>query len=170
MKNKKAQMKIQQMAFMLIVVTLFFALVGLFVLTILFSDLKESAALIEEQNALLLVSKLSNSPEFACGKAFGGDRVNCIDSDKAMALKDNINKYSGFWGVDGIEIKKIYPAGSVACNSENYPDCDEIEIISSESGTGVSNFVALCRKAKSSDREEIYDKCEIAKIIVTYEG
>jgi len=43
MKSKKAQMKIQQMAFMLIAVMIFFALVGLLILTIGFSGLKEKA-------------------------------------------------------------------------------------------------------------------------------
>ena len=166
--QSKAQMKVQQMAFMLIAVTLFFVLVGMFVLVIVFSDLRGSASLLEEKNALLLVSKLSNSPEFSCGEAFHGTRVNCIDSDKAMVLKDHIGKYSDFWGVSGIEIKKIYPAGNTICNYENYPECNKIEILSSSSGTGVSNFVSLCRKEKSD--EGIYDKCELAKIIVIYDG
>jgi len=84
-----------------------------------------------------------------------------------MALKNNINKYSGFWGVSGIEIRKIYPESSrIECTSENYPNCDEIRIIKN-SGTGVSNFVALCRKENIDN--VIQDKCELAKIIVYYE-
>lgn len=166
-KNKKAQMKLQQMIFMLIAVTMFFVLVGLFFILIIFSGVKESAALIEEENALLLVSKLANSPEFSCGEAFGTIKTNCIDSDKVMALKDNINKYSNFWGVDGIEIKKIYPKGREPCTSENYPNCGEITLIPGK-GTGVSNFVALCRKENIEG--QIYDKCELARIVVYYEG
>lgn len=164
-KNKKAQMKIQQMAFMLIAVTLFFVLAGIFFVTIIFSNLRESASLLEEQNALLLVSKLANSPEFSCGEAFGSTRINCIDSDKVMALKNNIGEYSGFWGIDGIKIKKIYPEDERVCISENYPDCGEINLFSG-SGTGVSNFVALCRKENIGG--QIYDKCELARVIVYY--
>jgi len=166
-KNKKAQMKIQQMVFMLIAVTLFFVLVGLFFIMVVFSGAKESAALLEERDALLLVSKLANSPEFSCGEAFGNVKINCIDSDKAMALKSNINRYSNFWGVDGIKIKKIYPEEDDVCTFENYPDCGEITILAG-GGTGVSNFVALCRKENIEG--QIHDKCELARIIVYYGG
>ncbi len=165
--KKIAQLKIQQMAFMLIAVTLFFVLVGMFVLVFRFSNLQESAELLEEKNALLLVTKLTNSPEFSCGDAFGNSRVNCVDSDKVMALKENIQRYSGFWGVSSIEIRKIYPefGSEVVCNPGNYPDCNLIEIVSG-SGVGVSNFVSLCRKDNFENL--VYDKCELAKIIVSY--
>ncbi len=166
--QSKAQMKIQQMAFMLIAVTLFFVLVGMFFVMVVFSNIKESASLLEEKNALLLVTKLTNSPEFSCENAFGGTKINCVDSDKVMALKNNIDKYSGFWGVSGIEIRKIYPEGSgIGCTSENYPSCNEIKIIQT-SGTGVSNFIALCRKENINNL--IQDKCELARIIVYYRG
>ena len=168
-KMKHGQMKIQQMAFMLIAVTLLFVLVGLFFLSIVFSDLKESSLLLEEKNALLLVSKLADSPEFSCENVFGGSKINCIDSDKVMALKENINKYSGFWGVDGIEIIKIYPVeDKIECTVSSYPNCNEIKIIEG-SGTGVSNFVALCRKEQKTSGQ-IQDRCELAKVIVYYGG
>jgi len=169
MTSKKAQMKIQQMAFMLIAVTLFLVLAGLFIFTILFSNLKTSAKILEQENAVLLVSKLSNSPEFSCENAFGGNRLNCIDFDKAMALKENSDKYTGFWGVEGIEIKEIYPGTGKECTSQNYPDCGSITILSPKSGgTGTSNFAALCKKVNIND--SIQDVCELAKVIVTYNG
>ena len=185
--SKSGQMKIQQMAFMLIAVTLFFALVGLFVLGVFSSGLKNSATLLEEQNALLLVSRLSNSPEFSCGDAFGTSRVNCVDFDKVMALKSNMNDYTKarFWGDVGIEIVKVY-AGSgggitnVSCTPGNYPSCGKIEIVKASSGTGVSNFASLCRKQGKNHPVfnetgdvigyifRIGDECEIAKVVVTY--
>ena len=121
----------------------------------------------EEKNAMLLVTKLANSPEFSCGDAFGKSRVNCVDSDKVMALKENIQGYSGFWDVTSIEIRKIYPefGSEVVCNQGNYPDCNLIEVVSG-SGVGVSNFVSLCRKDNFENL--VYDKCELAKIIVSY--
>lgn len=167
--NKKAQMKIQQMAFMLIALTLFFVLAGLFVFTIFFSNLKTSANIIEQENAILLVSKLSNSPEFSCENAFGGNRLNCVDADKAMALKENANKYSQFWGVEGIEIRKIYDGNSNECTEQNYPECGSITVLSPKSGgTGISNFAALCKKVNINDT--IQDVCDLAKVIVTYNG
>lgn len=184
--NFRAQMKIQQMAFMLIAVTLFFALVGLFVVTILFSNIKASGAALEEKNALLLVSRLANSPEFSCGNAFGTARANCVDFDKVMALKKEIKKYSqpSFWGVSGIEIVKIYPAKNmgILCAEDNYPECEKMEIIKASSGIAVSNFIALCRKERKTmenyDEEgnvigsvsNIENICELAKIVATYKG
>jgi len=161
--NRLGQLKIQQMAFMLMAVTLFFVLV------IKSSSLKESAANLEEKNALLLVAKLANSPEFSCGEGFGNKRINCIDSDKIMMLKQNVNKYLGFWGVSNIEIRKIYPITDVKteCDLRNYPDCNIIKIRSNDITAEYSNFVSLCRK--ESFDGEIYDKCELAKLMVSYE-
>jgi len=172
MKNKKAQMKIQQMAFMLIAVTLFFVFAGLFFAMIVFSDIRRAAEGLEERDALLLVSKLANSPEFACGNAFGSFRTSCIDSDKAMALKSNTEKYEdfrgNFWGVEGIEIRKIYPADNegIECDVSNYPECGKITVVQKK-GIGVSNFVALCRK--ESVEGFVEDRCELARVTVYYE-
>jgi len=164
---KKAQLKIQQMAFMLIAVTLFFVLVGLFVLSIYVSNLKNTASVFEEKNAMFLVTKLANSPEFSCGEAFKGKKTNCVDSDKVMMLKENIDKYSDFWDVENIEIIKIHPISNpVECTLENYPDCSIIKIREGKITEEFSNFVSLCRK--ESIENKVYDKCEIAKLIVSY--
>ncbi len=61
-KEKKAQLKIQQMAFMLIAVVIFFVLVGMFFLMLRYSKLRETSEIIESENAMLLVSRLANSP------------------------------------------------------------------------------------------------------------
>jgi hypothetical protein len=171
-KNKKAQLKIQQMAFMLIAVTLFFVLIGLFITGIVFSGLKKSSEVLEEENAMLLVSELSNSPEFSCGEAFRYGKTNCVDSDKIMILR-NMNEYADFWDVAAIEIRKIYPAyeRETECSEENYPDCNVMEIYSKSVKKGAynSNFVSLCRKEKNAETGEIYDKCELAKLLVSYE-
>lgn len=165
----KGQLKIQQMTFMLIAVTLFFVLVGMFVLVIKFSGLKESAAELCEENAMLLVTKLSNSPEFSCGEVFGSSRTNCIDADKVMILRENIGKYTDFWGVSNIEIRKIYPKDTEKiCNLGNYPDCNVIRLRSKDiAGDYLSNFVSLCRK--ESFEGVTYDKCELATVMVSYE-
>lgn len=166
-KNKIAQMKIQQMVFMLLAVTLFFVLVGLFVLKVQFSGLKESAAALDEKNAMLLSTKLANSPEFSCGEAFGESKSNCIDTDKLMALKQNINKYSGFWGIDNIEVVKIFPvSNNLECTSENYPECNAIKLSEKNISSEFSNFVALCRKENIDGN--IRNKCEIGKILIGY--
>jgi len=170
LKCKRSQMKIQQMAFMLMAVTLFFVLVGLFFLVFGFSNLKDSATSLREQNAMLLVTRLANSPEFSCGRAFDNAGTNCVDADKAVMMQANSGKYAGFWGeVTNIEIRKVYPVeNDVDCNIGNYPNCNVIKIIDSKTtGYYQTNFVALCSKA--SDGVGVYDKCEIARLMVGYE-
>lgn len=165
-KNKRAQMKIQQTAFMLLAVTLFFVLVGILILSFKFSGIKQSATELEEKNAMLLATRIANSPEFSCGNAFGKDRVNCIDADKVMMLKEK-EEYKNFWGVDtNIEIRKIYPEGEKVCNRESYPNCEVINLRSERISGEYSNFVSLCWK--EVENEENYDKCVLAKIMVSY--
>jgi len=53
----------------------------------------------------------------------------------------------------------------VECTPTTYPNCTEIRVLTG-SGTGVSNFVALCRKENIEG--QIHDKCELARIIVYY--
>jgi len=166
---KRAQIKIQQMAFMLIAITLLFAFVGLFMISIKTSGLRERANLLAEENAMKLAGKLANTAEFSCGNLYSG-KSNCIDADKVMVLKDS-EEYEGFWGVNEIKIKRIYPVldGEVKCTKSNYPECNVIEIYSdgSENRNYKSNFVSLCRIEQVEDK--IYDKCEIAKLLVSWE-
>jgi len=169
MVNKKGQLKIQQMAFMLMAITLFFVLVGMFVLVFRFSGLKESASLLEEKNALLLVTKLANSPEFSCGNSFGSNRINCVDADKVMMLKENTD-YEEFWGVAKIEIRKVFPDnGDKKCTPATYQDCGVIEVFSKNVNLlpASSNYVSLCKK--DSYNGEVYDKCELALLMVSSE-
>ncbi len=166
-KTRKSQMKIQQTAFMLIAVTLLFVLVGLFFLSVRLSELKRGASELEEKNAKLLITRLADSPEFNCDSS--NLRVGCVDADKVMTLKERINEYANFWGVSGIEIRKIYPKSSqdIKCTLSNYPNCNIIEVKKGQ-GTFVGNFVSLCRKEVYEG--DVYDKCEIALLQVSYEA
>jgi len=169
MKNKLGQLKIQQMAFMLIAITIFFVIAGMFALTMSSANNKKDAESIREENAMTLVSKLANSPEFSCGDVFGGEKVTCIDSDKAMILAQKSIEYKTFWGVEHIEIKLINSDVEKLCSLQNYPDCNTINILNNETkGAPISNFVSLCRK--ESFEGESYDKCEVAKIMVVSKG
>jgi len=118
---------------------------------------------------MLLVSKLANSPEFSCGNSFGSSKSDCVDFDKVIGLKENIEKYSDFWGVAKIEIRKIYPNGSRVCTETNYPDCEILKILDEDVETlsYSSNFISLCRK--ENDGKIIYNKCELALLMVASE-
>ncbi len=167
---KKGQTKIQQTAFLLIAITLFFVLAGLLFLGFYLSGIKDDANALKEKQTRLLVSKLADSPEFSCGESFGSKLRDCVDSDKVMMLMKEREKYKNFWGVENIEIIKIYPemAGEVECTLGNYPDCNVFKVLNEEN-TGIydSNFVSLCRK--ESEGGKSYNKCELGLLMVSYE-
>jgi hypothetical protein len=162
--NKKAQIKIQEMAFMLVVLVIFFILVGLFALSIFYLNLYKGAAVIAEEKALSAITNLADSPEFTCGKP------NCVDFDKAMVLSDNRN-YENFWPFSSLKILKQSgfdktESEMIKCNLANYPDCDLLIIydknINNEDTT--KSFVGLCRK--ELEKTTTYDKCEIGELII----
>ena len=168
MVNSLGQMKIQQMAFMLIAVTFLFILVAVFFLAISLSNLQRKATILAEDDALLLVSKLANSAEFSCGNSYGSSKANCIDFDKLIALSERSSKYQNFWGVAKIYVRKIYPFDETVCTEGNYPDCGLLKLVDRNVNATAftSNFVSLCRKDKT---DIIYDKCELGLLMVASE-
>jgi hypothetical protein len=166
---KRGQIKIQQMIFMIVAVGLLFVLVGVFFLSINLSNIKQTATSLAEENSMLLVSKVANSPEFSCGNAFGTSRANCIDFDKIIYLA-KMGDYSNFWGVAKIEVRKILPNdGDTVCTSDNYPNCGIVNVLNKNVKIlpYSSNFVSLCRK--ETDGKIIYDKCELALLLIASE-
>ena len=165
-------MKIQQTAFMLIAITLFFVLAGMFFLSIKMSSIKISATELEEKNSKLLLAKLADSPEFSCGDSYGTQATSCIDFEKLMSLKENIANYSQLWGVSDIQVWKIFPSENFdECTTGNYPSCGKITLFPEHLGNGtyISTFVSLCRRASDFGFPYApYDKCELAKLMVSY--
>lgn len=173
--GNKGQFKIQQMIFMVLGLTIFFAMVAMFFLMFQVSDIRESASLTAQENAKLLVLRIANVPELRCGNVFGSSMIDCIDSDKAMVLKENSDIYRNYFGgtistnVAGIHLEYIYPEKPAnACTSSNYPNCGIIHILSEGiSGTCESNFVTLCRKQDFGGN--VRDICEMGRLYVCYE-
>ena len=54
----------------------------------------------------------------------------------------------------------------MACTRGNYPNCNIINLKSEDIPAEYSNFVSLCRKEAFDG--EVYDKCELAEIMVSY--
>lgn len=163
--EKKAQLKIQQIAFMLIALTIFFAMIGLIFLAVKMSSLRESVNVLEEEKSIELASKIANSPELSCQGSF--DKTNCIDSDKAMALS-LIPEFDDFWEVKKIQVMSLTSENNVKCNNANYPKCNLIDVYSKQGvseGTSYSNFVSLCRKEIDAQGNK-FDKCELGVILV----
>ena len=159
--SKKAQLKIQQMAFMLMAVFLFFILVGMFYLIIQSNSWKRQALMIEKNNAVQVANFLASSAEFTCGSF-------CIDADRSMVLRGR-TAYNGFWKVSSIEIRRIYPKDNqeVLCDEANYPNCNLIKVYESGKGENTAySFVSLCRRVNEGDY--IYYKCELGELIIGY--
>ena len=159
------------MVMMILAVTLFFALVGMFILVLSLSNLKQKAAILQQDNAKLLVSKIADSPEFSCGNSFGTGMSSCIDLDKVMKLRDVIKNYGNgaFWGIQGLEIRQVYPSNGVECTSSNFPDCGKITLIPfpNTGGTSTSNFVSLCKFYSIGGQPSV--KCSLGEVIATYQ-
>ena len=160
--NKKAQLKIQEMAFFLVAIVLFFILVGLFVFSIIFSNLSKGATQAAEQRTLSSITNLADSPEFSCGEP------NCVDADKIIGLMQN-NRYENFWPFSSLKVLKSSgfdktESEMIKCSVANYPNCDIFEIYDkNENERAISNFVALCRVELENTYN--YKRCEIAKLI-----
>ena len=166
--NSKAQVKIQQTAFMLVALVILFVMIFLFIIQFKLASLRGSAQDLEEQNSVLMVSRLAESAEFSCGQAYGSQKEYCLDMDKIFVLSQNIEHYKSFFGVSNIEIRKIYPPELEKCTSTNYPNCGYIKILDKPS-TGADHFafVSLCRKEIVNGKYS--NKCELGKLIVRYD-
>jgi hypothetical protein len=170
MKTKKAELKIQEMAFMLVAVVFLFVVIGLFGLAIFQESMYEEFNSINEQRTYAAVNNLADSPELYCVSS----RSNCIDADKLISLinkSDYINYYpfSSLKVVKMSGFEKSYEEMAL-CNFFNYPDC-ELFIIFEKEDKGIvsenvkSTFVSLCYKEYDIATGYTYDKCEIAKIL-----
>ena len=162
MQNRKAQMKIQEMSFMLLGLMLFFVIAGLFFLVISNAGLKQSAAALSEDKAIATISRLASSPELSCT----GSIQLCVDTDKVLALKQS-SAFNNYWQTSGgLVIRKLYPPSEqeIECDIGNYgTECSKYTL--REPGTGfveLSSYVILCKK----DVQEgyVYDKCELGMI------
>src|SRR3989338_978299 len=162
--SKRSQIKIQEMAFMLVAVVLFFALVGLFLFSIFYINMVKEANSLREFKTLSSVINLANSPEFNCVDL----RANCVDEDKLINLVDR-NVYRNFCQFSSLRLIKNSDFNKtedkiIKCNPGNYPDCDEFIIYDKKVKNErlIQSHVALCR---TEYKENYYEKCEIGKLI-----
>jgi hypothetical protein len=163
--SKKTQAGIQEMSFMIIALVIFFILVLLFYLAISFSGLKKTVEAGSRDSAILLIARLSGSPEFACAD----NSIDlCVDTDKIMALMIS-PAYKTFWNVEGLRIERVYPQENktVLCEFGNYPNCNTFVLIKNKTSSIIedTSFVSLCRKEFKNGYN--YNECELGKIKVT---
>jgi hypothetical protein len=164
--NSRGQLKIQQMAFVLVAMMIFFALVALFWVSLRSNTLENDVSTLREEEIIETVRKMSGSPELTWTSA--GDCAACIDFDRALLLKER-RSYDGFWEkIELLQIVRVHPTfgEGVECTRENYPECDSITLVEQDSNfRSQSAFVALCRY----ESVEGYNKCDLGKIIIAFE-
>lgn len=157
----RGQIKMQQMAFMLVGLVIFFTMVGIIYFTLNVANLRKEAQRLQEEEAREIVKKLSSSPELAFTSE--SDCSNCIDLEKALVLKD-FPEYKKFWNLNYLRIEKIYPGGSEECTKFNFPNCKYITIIHNESYASENPlFVATARWDQQTGKY----KYELGKIHVS---
>jgi hypothetical protein len=139
----KGQFKIQQMAFMLIAVIIFFTLVALIYFVLQLRQVKNDSNDVASAQTLALVRTIKSSPEFA----WTADSCHaCIDLDKVMGLKDQ-KVYSSFWNTPFLKIRVLDgKTGDVECTKNTYPGCNTISLVNvSQSYRSQRAYAALCR-------------------------
>jgi len=157
----KAQMKIQQMAIMIVAVFFFFVLVGLFFLGIMFKDVKGSAADLQRDQAISSLRVIADMPEFN----FDSSETMMIDEDKLRIMSGDFSRaYDLFWPVASIGVYKVYPSfdevkkcPGVGCNYYEIWDNGQTDVKT------YSTYVSICKKVRDG---VAYDKCEIGKLVV----
>ena len=163
-REKKAQIKIQQMAFVLVALMILFTIAGLFYFSIISKNLKGDVKGIREQEVIQTVRKMAGTPEFSWTAT---DCASCVDFDKALVLKER-KSYKDFWrNINYLQIKRVYPSyRDIECAKGIYPECDIVTIIDEKTNTIThSAFVSLCRYKAEKD----FSVCELGKIIIGFE-
>lgn len=162
MELTRGQMKIQQMAFMIVAVFIFFVLVGLFFIKVHFSELKEDVARLEKEQAISSLEVIADMPELNCGSS---DTL-CLDKDKLRVMSRNFSDvYDDFWPIASIEVYEIYPAfeevikcPAVSCNYYKIYDNEQ------KNSKKYSTFVSICERVREGSYT--YDRCEVGKLVV----
>jgi hypothetical protein len=162
MVKDKGQMKIMQMAFMIIGVFFFFVLVGLFVLGIMMKDISGGAEELAREEAISSLKTIAALPELS----YDSRNSMTVDEDKLRVLAGGFgNTMDEFWPIASIEVYKVYPAFSsvVACPANN---CNYYNVYDSGQRNiqKVSSYVSICRRVR--ELGSTYDRCEIGKISV----
>jgi len=157
----KGQIKIQQMAFVLVALMIFFSLAALIYFAIYSSNIKETSIRLKQQEALEITRKLQGTPEFTFSQA--SDCSSCIDFDKVLLLK-NRPSYNNFWNLNYLMIEKISPpTPGGECTKTNYPNCNQTTIIPAKGDIETqSAFITLVRWVPEGSSG--YYKYEFGKI------
>lgn len=144
--NKKGQLKIQQMAFMLVALFLLLVLAGLFFMSLYSGQLKAQAEQIKKNKAVNIAALIGQSAEFSCGS-------NCIDADRLVALSEK-DIYGELWNIESIRIYSVFPKEQGVFTILDKQEDKETRTVES--------YISLCK------RNEKGFSCKIGRIVIGY--
>ncbi len=158
----RGQMKIQQMAVMIVAVFFFFVLVGLFFLGIMFKDIGGSAERLQREQAISSLRVIADMSELNYDSSWSMS----LDEDKLRIMSGDFGEaYDLFWPVASVEVFKVYPrfdevkeCPGIGCNYYGVYDNGQSDVKT------YSTYVAICEKVRESG--STYDDCEVGKLVV----
>ena len=166
-KQKKAQMKIQQMAFMIVAVFFFFALVGLFFLRLSLGNLSGEVDRLNSDQAITSLKVISSMTELNCDSK----EEMCLDEDKLNVLSSEFGKtYEDFWPIASIKVTTFsffnQTSIKIKCPAQN---CNYYEIYDNNqiNNETRSSFVSICKKVNNAG--SINNVCEIGRLEIGLE-
>ncbi len=161
---RKAQLKIQEMAFVLVGVVVLMALVMLFFVAFQSREMSKNAAYYREARAITLVEMIASMPELRCSSSFSTTSESvCLDYDKVLTFnssKEMQDNYAIFWEnsfVSRVEIEEVYVNNS-NIRGKNYTIYSKL---TNENTKVYATYAALCL----DDASGLI--CNIAKIKAT---
>jgi len=163
---KRGQLKIQQMAFMIIAVFVFFVLAGMFFLVLQTRSLSQDVTRQNEEQAALIAEVIANYPEFSCEE----DTSYCVSTDKIMVL--NATRYKNLFPVSAIKFIVLYSSpkitDEVVCNMSNYPNCNVFKVMDKKQAdtSSVGTYVSLCRWENNGYPQRV---CNLGRISIEYQ-
>jgi hypothetical protein len=154
--NHRGQYKIQQMAFMIVFLFIFFVLLGVFALNISSAGNVDRFKAFQREKAISAVKVISDMSEFNCDSA----RSWCLDADKLRVMSTKSSEYSDFFSIASIDVRKIYPkqAQEIKCPASG---CNHYVVYDNGQAEQqkYSSFVVICERLGNG-----IENCELAKL------
>ena len=154
--DKKAQMKIQEMAFVLVAVVFLGGLLLLFFARWQVGAMEQAARELRELRTVTMLRTISSMPELACTS-----EALCIDQDKLEVFNKSTaiqSQYSDLWqssSIVNVTVEEVYPKVTPVKKYTIYRKATQ------ENTVTYSTYVALCSESLQKQ------SCKMAKIKVT---
>ena len=149
--ESKAQVKVQEMAFVLLALALLAMVAFIFFIRFQSGNIEKAGEDVQQRTAISVLEKIATMQEISCQKS-----DMCIDEDKIGIINQKNIKLEGmFQGIKNAKIVRLYPKGN--------------DLILYNSGVGnqsYSTFANICKQEKVGTAIEW--RCGIAMLVLEY--